>query len=61
MLGPKISLAFQLAEVGYDVWLGNNRGNTYSRSHTILNSDDINYWDFRLVHIYIIFFTNIFK
>jgi pimeloyl-ACP methyl ester carboxylesterase len=31
--------AFVFAKAGYDVWLGNNRGNKYSRHHVSLNAD----------------------
>lgn len=40
--------AFNLAREGYDVWLGNNRGNIYSRSHLKLDEkrDAEEFYDF---------------
>ncbi|XP_047505398.1 lipase 3-like [Pieris napi] len=42
------SLAMTLANLGYDVWLGNCRGNYYSKDHVKLNatSDAEVYWNF---------------
>lgn len=31
---------------GYDIWIGNARGNYYSRNHTKLNPDDEQFWKF---------------
>lgn len=45
LLGPNIG--FTLSRLGYDVWLPNVRGNTYSRNHTSLNPDkDTSFWNF---------------
>jgi len=38
--------AFVLARAGYDVWLGNNRGNRFSQSHETLSSTKKAFWNF---------------
>lgn len=39
--------AYILADEGYDVWMGNARGNIYSRNHTSFNPDtDEGFWLF---------------
>ncbi|XP_025017565.1 lipase member K-like isoform X2 [Tetranychus urticae] len=42
------SLAFLLSNSGYDVWLANNRGNSYSQNHTTLDPEDDEFWDFTI-------------
>lgn len=46
---PEVSdaFAFELANQGYDVWMGNCRGSTYSLNHTRYDYRyDWRYWDF---------------
>ena len=38
--------AFILAEAGYDVWMGNNRGCTFSRGHLKYTREDYEFWQF---------------
>ena len=40
------SLAYILADQGYDVWLLNSRGNKYSIGHTLLNTQSSKFWSF---------------
>ncbi|KAI5285956.1 cholesterol esterase [Ascosphaera acerosa] len=41
-------LPFQLVEAGYDVWLGNSRGNKYSKKSVKYSSSSAKFWDFSM-------------
>ncbi|XP_063368177.1 lipase member K-like [Cydia amplana] len=47
MLRGNTSWVYTLAEAGYGVWVGNNRGNLYGRKHVTLNPDkDEEFWEY---------------
>uniref|UniRef100_A0A0M3IHJ8 Lipase n=1 Tax=Ascaris lumbricoides TaxID=6252 RepID=A0A0M3IHJ8_ASCLU len=43
---PHQSAAFIFADLGFDVWMGNNRGNSYSRWHIKYHISYPEYWRF---------------
>ncbi|KAK3910522.1 Lipase 3 [Frankliniella fusca] len=46
MRGPDRDLPFLLADLGFDVWMGNFRGSAYGRRHAYLSPKSQKFWDF---------------
>jgi len=46
VMNGETSLALMLADRGFDVWLGNNRGNRFSREHIQLKQDSEEFWEY---------------
>ncbi|XP_065356038.1 lipase 1 [Calliphora vicina] len=46
IMGPAKSLAFQLFNNYYDVWLANMRGSPWSRNHSRFTIEDSDFWSF---------------
>lgn len=44
--GPKLALAYYLADAGYDVFMGNARGNKHSMKHKTFSSNSKAFWTF---------------
>jgi lysosomal acid lipase/cholesteryl ester hydrolase len=46
MNSPENAPAFKFSREGFDVWMGNNRGNDFSLKHVNLTSSQKEFWDF---------------
>ncbi|KAK0080851.1 hypothetical protein PV325_013227 [Microctonus aethiopoides] len=44
--GKNFSLPYHLADAGYDVWMGNNRGTSYGKAHVNKSTKDPEFWTF---------------
>ena len=45
MNSPELAPGLVLARAGFDVWLGNNRGNYFSKDHVHFTPDEKEFWD----------------
>ncbi|KAI8477467.1 MAG: Alpha/Beta hydrolase protein [Monoraphidium minutum] len=45
VLDPDSSMGFYLADAGFDVWMANTRGNTFSRGHKKWKATERMYWE----------------
>lgn len=45
-MGPGSGFAYLLADAGYDVWMGNFRGNSFSRAHQSIKPSKSKFWKF---------------
>ncbi|KIZ02804.1 lipase, family member K [Monoraphidium neglectum] len=48
VLDPESSMAFYLADAGFDVWMANTRGNTYSRGNRHYTQLEHGFWEFSM-------------
>ncbi|XP_017102667.2 lipase 3-like isoform X2 [Drosophila bipectinata] len=46
LTGPRYALPYVLSNSGYEVWLGNSRGNLYGRRHKKLSPEKEQFWQF---------------
>ncbi|CAB3257937.1 unnamed protein product [Arctia plantaginis] len=51
LMGPKKSLPYLLSDAGYDVWLGNARGNKYCKKHVSKHSAVSDFWQYSIDEI----------
>ncbi|XP_033228946.1 lysosomal acid lipase/cholesteryl ester hydrolase-like [Belonocnema kinseyi] len=45
-IGRNVSLAYLLADKGFDVWLGNNRGTIFAQKHQTYSTTSSSFWNF---------------
>ncbi|ETO27304.1 carboxylic ester hydrolase [Reticulomyxa filosa] len=49
------SLAYILSDNGYDVWMGNNRGNYFSQAHVTYTARSAEFWNFTFQNFFLAF------